>query len=267
MALVPGVVEVNSFGGHIKEYEVAIKPENLNAAGVTVAEVFNALESNNQNTGGAYIEKNHQAYFIRGEGLAKNKTDIEQIVVKNQNGSPISIKDIAKVQEGTAIRYGALTENGKGESVGGMILMLKGANSKEVIAQVKQRMEQIESSMPEGVRIKSFIDRSKLIENTTGTIKTNLIEGGLIVIFILVLLLGNWRGGLIVASTIPLSLLFAFIMMNIFGVWANLMSLGAIDFGIIVDGAVIIVEATVFYLFVNRKKKESTPLKIETKWP
>ncbi len=255
MALVPGVVEVNSFGGHIKEYEVAIKPENLNAAGVTVAEVFNALESNNQNTGGAYIEKNHQAYFIRGEGLAKNKTDIEQIVVKNQNGSPITIKDIAKVQEGTAIRYGALTENGKGESVGGMILMLKGANSKEVIAQVKQRMEQIESSMPEGVRIKSFIDRSKLIENTTGTIKTNLIEGGLIVIFILVLLLGNWRGGLIVASTIPLSLLFAFIMMNIFGVWANLMSLGAIDFGIIVDGAVIIVEATVFYLFVNRKKE------------
>lgn len=257
MALVPGVVEVNSFGGNIKEYEVALNPENLNAYNLTVQEVFEALQNNNQNTGGAYIEKNHQAYFIRGEGLAKTKEDIEQIVIKSIAGSPIILKNIAKVQEGHAIRYGALTENGMGEGVGGMILMLKGANSEQVIARVKERIQQIEKSLPEGISIKPFIDRSKLIEKTTRTIKTNLVEGGLIVIFILVLLLGNWRGGLIVASTIPLSLLFAFIMMNGFGVWANLMSLGAIDFGIIVDGAVIIVEATVFYLFVNRKKEET----------
>lgn len=265
MALVPGVVEVNSFGGNIKQYEVAVNPDQINALGITLSEVFEALEKNNQNTGGAYIEKNHQAYFIRGEGLAKNTKDLKQIVIKNVGGNPITIQDVAQVDEGKATRYGALTKNGTGEAVGGMILMLKGANSHEVIDLVKERMIQIENSLPEGVKLKPFIDRSELIDKTTNTIAKNLIEGGLIVIFILVLFLGNWRGGLIVASAIPLSLLFAFIMMHIFDVWANLMSLGALDFGIIVDGAVIIVEATVFKLFVNQKKKTTDTQKLRDK--
>ena len=256
MSLVPGVVEVNAFGGKIKQYEVAVQPEELKAIGMSIAEVFSALQQNNQNTGGAYIEKNHQANFIRGEGLARNLDDIRQMVIKNENGIPIKIKDVAEVKIGNAVRYGALTKDGKGEAVGGMILMLKGANSNEVITRVKERMQQIEKSLPEGVHIQPFLDRSDLIAETTGTIKNNLIEGGLIVIFILVLLLGNWRGGLIVASTIPLALLFAFILMNVFDVWANLMSLGAIDFGIIVDGAVIIVESTVFFLYTYVKKKQ-----------
>ncbi len=256
MSLVPGVVEVNAFGGKIKQYEVAVQPEELKAIGMSIAEVFSALQQNNQNTGGAYIEKNHQANFIRGEGLARNLDDIRQMVIKNENGIPIKIKDVAEVKIGNAVRYGALTKDGNGEAVGGMILMLKGANSNEVITRVKERMQQIEKSLPEGVHIQPFLDRSDLIAETTGTIKNNLIEGGLIVIFILVLLLGNWRGGLIVASTIPLALLFAFILMNVFDVWANLMSLGAIDFGIIVDGAVIIVESTVFFLYTYVKKKQ-----------
>ena len=248
MAMVPGVVEVNGFGGYVKQYEIAVNPDELRAIGLTISDVFRALEDNNQNTGGAYIEKNHQANFIRGEGLARNLEDLKNIVVKNINGRPITIKDVAQVRYGKAIRYGAVTKDGRGEAVGGMILMLKGANSNEVITAVKERMQEIQKSLPEGVRIEPFLDRSKLIANTTSTVSNNLLEGALIVIFVLIFLLGNWRGGLIVASTIPLSLLFAFIMMNFFDVWANLMSLGAIDFGIIVDGAVIIVESTVFLL-------------------
>ncbi|ETN95742.1 CusA/CzcA family heavy metal efflux RND transporter [Zhouia amylolytica] len=248
MAMVPGVIEVNAFGGNKKQYEIAVKPDELRAIGLSISDVFKALENNNQNTGGAYIEKNHQANFIRGEGLVKSVSDIENIVVKNVNNIPIRIKDISNVTIGNAVRYGALTKDGKGEVVGGMILMLKGANSNNVINHVKDRMQQIQQSLPEGVSVKPFLDRSELISETTGTVTNNLLEGGLIVIFVLVLLLGNWRGGLIVASTIPLSLLFAFILMHLFGVWANLMSLGAIDFGIIVDGAVIIVESTVFLI-------------------
>lgn len=248
MAMVPGVVEVNSFGGDVKQYEVAVDPDKLRRMDVTMLEVFDALEANNQNTGGAYIEKDHYANFIRGEGLARTLEDIEHIVIKNVNGIPITIKDVATVQFGRAIKYGAFTKDGEGEAVGGMILMLKGANSNDVISAVKERVEEIQKSLPEGVKIEPFLDRSNLIAQTTGTVSQNLLEGALIVIFVLVFLLGNWRGGLIVASTIPLSLLFAFILMHAFGVWANLMSLGAIDFGIIVDGAVIIVEGTVFLM-------------------
>ena len=248
LALVPGVVEVNAFGGKEKQFEVAVHPRRLKALDLTIADVFRSLKSNNQNAGGAYIEKNHQANFIRAKGLAKNVKDIEQILITTKSGVPVRVKDVAKVKIGHNLRYGALTKNGKGETVGGMILMLKGANSNEVIQNVKERMVQIEKSLPEGIKIEPYLDRSNLIERTTSTVKNNLLEGGLIVIFILVLVLGNWRGGLIVASTIPLSLLFAFILMHYFGVWANLMSLGAIDFGIIVDGAVIIVESSVFYL-------------------
>ena len=263
MAMVKGVVEVNAFGGNVKQYEVAVNPEELKAIGITISDIMEALNANNQNTGGAYIEKNHQANFIRGEGLARSIEDIENIVVTTTNGLPITIKDVATVRFGSAIKYGALTKDGHGEAVGGMILMLKGANSDEVITAVKNRIEEIQKSLPEGVRIEPFLDRSSLIAKTTGTVSTNLIEGALIVIFVLVFLLGNWRGGLIVASTIPLSLLFAFILMNVFDVWANLMSLGAIDFGIIIDGAVIIVESTVFILHdkVLKKKKITANLR------
>jgi len=257
MAMVPGVVEVNAFGGDIKQYEVAVNPDELNAMGISISEIFNALEANNQNTGGAYIEKDHMANFIRGEGLIRTLDDIENIVITNKNGIPITVGSVAKVQFGKATRYGALTKDGKGEAVGGMILMLKGANSNDVIKDVQKRIVEIQKSLPEGVSIEPFIDRSTLIASTTGTVTENLMIGALIVIFVLVFLLGNFRGGLIVASTIPLSLLFAFILMHIFDVWANLMSLGAIDFGIIVDGAVIIVEGTVFMIhskFYKNKK-------------
>ncbi len=263
MAMVPGVVEVNSFGGQIKQYEVAIDPDELRAIDLTITDVFHALEQNNRNTGGGYIEKDHHANFIRGEGLVRNIADIEKIVVKTVDGIPILVRDIAEVQFGHAIRYGAFTKNGNGEAVGGIIMMLKGANSNRVIGEVKDRIAQIQESLPPGVSIEPFLDRSELISRTTRTISGNLAEGALIVIFVLVFLLGNWRGGLIVASTIPLSLLFAFIMMNLFDVWANLMSLGAIDFGIIVDGAVIIVEGTVFFLY--RKMREGQAITAETR--
>lgn len=258
MAMVPGVVEVNGVGGKIKQFEVAVDPNKLRAMGISISDIFTALENNNQNTGGAYIERNHQANFIRGVGLITGIKDIENIVVENSGGIPITIEDVAEVQIGSAVRYGALTKNGEGEAVGGMVMMLKGANSNEVIENVKARVAEIQKSLPEGVSIKSFLDRSELIAETTGTITENLLLGGLIVIFVLVILLGNWRGGLIVASTIPLSLLFAFILMNVFDVWANLMSLGAIDFGIIVDGAVIIVESTVFMIH-QRVSKNRNP--------
>lgn len=261
MAMVPGVVEINAIGGEIKQYEVAVSPDKLKAMGLSIVDVYDALQANNSNTGGAYIEKNHQANFIRGEGLARSLEDIENIVVTTVNNLPIRIKDIASVQFGKAVRYGALTQDGEGEVVGGLVMMLKGANSNDVIALVKERMAEIQKSLPEGVIIEPLLDRSKLIAKTTATVSTNLLEGALIVIFVLVFLLGNWRGGLIVASTIPLSLLFAFILMNVFDVWANLMSLGAIDFGIIVDGAVIIVEGTVFLIHDKIIKKQSISAK------
>ncbi|MFA6831987.1 MAG: CusA/CzcA family heavy metal efflux RND transporter [Bacteroidaceae bacterium] len=242
MAMIPGVVEVNSFGGSIKQYEISLSSERLNAMNITMSEVFEALNKNNINTGGAYIERNHMANFIRGEGLVKSVDDIKNIVVKKENNVPVLIRDVAEdVNFGKQVRYGAFTQDGH-EAVGGMILMLKGANSDKVVKDVKERMMSVQKSLPEGIEIKPFLDRSNLIERTTSTIARNLIEGALIVIFVLVLLLGSVRGGIITASVIPLALLFAFILMRIFGVWANLMSLGAIDFGIIVDGAVIIVE-------------------------
>jgi len=248
MAMLPGVVEVNSFGGHGKQYEVSINPDKLRSMNLTISDVFKALENNNQNVGGAYIEKNHQANFIRGEGLMRSTDDIKNTLVKNINGQPVFIRDVAEVKLGSFLRYGAFTKNGKGEAVGGIVMMLKGENSNDVIKNVKERIGLIQKSLPEGITIKPFLDRSKLIKSTTSTVAENLGIGALIVIFILVIFLGNLRGGLIVASTIPLALLFAFIMMHIFGVWANLMSLGALDFGILIDGAVIIIESMIFYL-------------------
>ncbi|NAY91444.1 CusA/CzcA family heavy metal efflux RND transporter [Muricauda sp. JGD-17] len=245
---IPGVVEVNTWGGYLKQYEVAIKTQKLNALRVTAKEVFKALEKNNSVAGGGYIEKVDQAYFIRGEGLIGSLNDIEKIVVTTRNEIPIYIKDVAEVGFGSAPRFGAITGNGEGEKVLGQIMMLKNANSKEVIDAVKERVANISKSLPEGVYINPFLDRSELIGRTTFTVTENLILGCLIVIFVVVLLLGNWRSGLVVASVIPLCLLFALSLMYLFGVDANLLSLGAIDFGIIIDGAVIIVEYIAFQI-------------------
>jgi len=239
-----GVVDVSSFGGKLKQYEVSVKPERLSANNLTLIDVFDALQNNNENTGGSYIDKGPNIYFIRGEGLIQNLEDINNIVVKNNTGVPILIKDIAEVKFGFAPRYGAMTRNGKGETVGGVVLMQKGENAVRVIERVKEKMKSIEKSLPKGVKIDVFVDRTKLIEKTVSTVSTNLLEGALIVILVLVLFLGSLRAGLIVASVIPLAMLFAIIIMNMFGLSANLMSMGALDFGLIVDGAVIVVEAT-----------------------
>lgn len=240
----PGIAEVNSFGGLLKQYEVSINPNRLLAMEVTIPEIFEALEKNNENTGGAYIDKKPNAYFIRGVGLVSSFADVENIVVKsNPNGIPILIKDIAKVQFGNAVRYGAMTYNGEKDAVGGVIMMLKGSNSAEVVNRIKEKLPTIQKSLPPDVVIEPFLDRRDLVDRAMNTVETNLVEGALIVIFVLVLFLGNFRAGLIVASAIPLSMLFALGLMNIFNVSANLMSLGAIDFGLIVDGAVIIVES------------------------
>ncbi len=250
---IEGVADVSSFGGFLKQYEVAIEPDKLQSLNVSINEVFEALTKNNQNTGGAYIDKNPKAYFIRSQGLIQKLDDIKNIVVKSTlNGTPILIKDIGVVQFGSAVRYGAMTRNGEGETVGAIVMMLKGANSSKVIQKVKERIAQIEKNLPKGVIIKPFLDRTKLVDKAIHTVSKNLIEGALIVIFILVLFLGNFRAGLIVASVIPLAMLFAISLMNLFGVSGNLMSLGAIDFGIIVDGSVIIVEATLHYLGLKK---------------
>lgn len=244
-----GVADVSSFGGYLKQYEIALNPDKLRSMNISINDVFTALQKNNQNTGGAYIDKKPNAYFIRSEGLIGTKEDIEKIVVKvNPNGIPVLIRNVASVDFGHATRYGAMTRNDEGEVVGAIVMMLKGANSSEVISNVKERIAQIEKNLPEGVVIEPFLDRTKLVNNAIGTVTKNLAEGALIVIFVLVLLLGNFRAGLIVASVIPLAMLFAIALMNLFGVSGNLMSLGAIDFGLIVDGAVIIVEATLHHL-------------------
>ncbi|GAA4294717.1 CusA/CzcA family heavy metal efflux RND transporter [Aestuariibaculum suncheonense] len=244
---IPGVVEINTWGGYLKQYEVAINPEKLKAMNISYLDIFNALEKNNSIAGGGYIEKTNKAYFIRGEGLINSISDIENIVVKNE-GVPIYIKNVANVGFGSATRFGAITGNGEGEKVLGQVMMLKNGNSKQVIDAVKERITSIQSSLPEGVYINEFLERSELIGKTTFTISENLILGSLIVIFVVVLLLGNLRSGLVVASVIPLCLLFAISLMNLFGIDANLMSLGAIDFGIIIDGAVIIVEFIAFQI-------------------
>ncbi len=244
----PGVAEVSGWGGYVKQYEVAINTDQLNASGVSVSEVFDALQRNNANTGGSYIEENSNQYYIRGIGVVKNLEDVANITVKTVDGTPVKVGDVAKVQLGHATRFGAVTRNGEGEVVAGIAIMLKGENFQKVSKNVKERINQIQKSLPEGVVIEPFIDRTNLVDRVEGTIARNLIEGGLIVIFVLVIFLGNWRAGLVVASVIPLSMLFAFGMMKTFGIDGNLMSLGAIDFGMIVDSAIIIVEAVVTHI-------------------
>lgn len=248
-----GVADVSSFGGFLKQYEIAIDPERLRTMGLSLTEVFEMVSKSNQNSGGSYLAKGPEAWYIRSEGLVESLDDIGEIFLKStDNGLPVKVKDVAEVRFGHAIRYGALTRNDDGETVGGIVLMLKGANSNQVITRVKERMAKIEKMLPKGLEINVYLDRSDLISRTIQTVSKNLIEGALIVIFVLVLFLGNWRAGLLVASVIPLAMLFALGMMDLFGVSGNLMSLGAIDFGLIVDGAVIIVEATLHHLLLFR---------------
>ncbi|OFX87812.1 MAG: acriflavine resistance protein B [Bacteroidetes bacterium GWF2_33_16] len=247
----PGVADVNSYGGFVKQYEIAVKPERLRSMNLSLTDIFEALENNNENTGSAYIDKMPEAYFIRGIGLVKTLDDIENIVVKIVNGIPVLVRDVATVQFGHATRYGALVSDTT-EAVGGVVMMLKGANANEVIGKVKEKITSIQKSLPAGIEITPYLDRTDLVDRAIGTVTRNLLEGALIVIFILVLLLGNFRAGLIVASVIPLAMLFAFGMMQLFGVSGNLMSLGAIDFGLIVDGAVIIVESIVHRITMSK---------------
>lgn len=256
---IKGVVEINTWGGYLKQYEVAVNSTKLKGMNITISDVFKALETNNSISGGAYIEKENQSYFIRGEGKVKSLEDIGNIVVKNDSGIPIYIKDVAQIHYGSANRFGAITGNGQGEKVLGQIMMLKGANSKQVLNDVKERIAEVQKSLPEGVYINPFLERSELVGKTTFTVAENLILGCLIVIFVVVLLLGNWRSGLVVASVIPLCLLFAISFMNILGIDANLMSLGAIDFGIIIDGAVIIVEFIAFQITAKSKELNKLP--------
>ncbi|TNE30386.1 MAG: CusA/CzcA family heavy metal efflux RND transporter [Bacteroidetes bacterium] len=248
LAGIPGVVEISSFGGKLKQYEVSVDPRALNSMGITLEDVWDALSANNLNAGGSYIEKGPDAWYIRVEGLIKNTSDIDAISVAASDGTPIRLGSFARVIEGSAPRFGAMTKDGKGETVGGITLMLKGENAYAVTEEVEKRVHNIQQTLPEGVTIVPYLDRADLVGRTIQTVSKNLIEGGLIVILVLIVLLGNWRAGFIVASVIPLSMLFAIICMNYFGVSANLMSLGAIDFGIVVDGAVIIVESILFHL-------------------
>ncbi len=254
-----GVADVSSFGGYLKQYEIALNTDKIRSMGISIDEIFKALEKNNQNTGGAYIEKKPNVYFIRTEGLITSLKDIEQIVIKNTpSGIPVLISNVATVQFGNAIRYGAMTRNDVGETVGAIVLMLKGENSSAVIKNIKEKITQIQKTLPEGLEIVPFLDRTKLVDKAIGTVLTNLLEGALIVIFVLVLFLGNLRAGLVVASVIPLAMFFAISLMNFFGVSGNLMSLGAIDFGLIVDGAVIIVEATLHHILLQKYPQNLT---------
>ncbi|GAB3952053.1 CusA/CzcA family heavy metal efflux RND transporter [Spirosoma harenae] len=255
----PGVADVSGFGGKLKQYEIAVDPDRLRSVGVTMTEIFSALQQNNQNTGGAYIDKQPNAFFIRSDGLIHSPDDIADIVIHlNTNNLPIRVRDVAQVRIGEAVRYGAVTRNGQDETVGAVVMMVKGENSSAVIKRVKEKIAQIQQTLPPGVQIIPFLDRTKMVNSAIGTVERNLLEGATIVIVVLVLLLGNFRAGFVVASVIPLALLFAIAMMNLFGVSGNLMSLGAIDFGLIVDGAVIIVEATLHHITLRNLNRTLT---------
>ena len=254
---IPGIVEINSFGGNLKQYEVAVDPDALYSLNITIGEVFEALNSNNQNTGGSYIEKVNRAYYIRSEGMISSLQDVEHIVVANRNGIPVHVSDVADVRFGSAKRFGAMTIDGKGECVGGIAMMLKGANANVVTSELGKRVEQVQKMLPEGISIEPYLNRSELVDRNISTVIRNLIEGAVIVFLVLIVFLGNVRAGLIVASVIPLAMLFAFILMRVFGVSANLMSLGAIDFGIVVDGSIVILEGILAHIygrqFIGRK--------------
>ncbi|MGM9778548.1 MAG: efflux RND transporter permease subunit, partial [Prevotella sp.] len=249
---IPGIVEINSFGGYLKQYEVAIDPDALAALQITIGDVFEALSNNNQNTGGSYIEKVGRAYYIRSEGMISKKKDIEKIVVANRGGMPVHISDIGKVDFGAPKRFGAMTMDGDGECVGGIAMMLKGANANVVTQTLEERVAKVQKMLPEGITIEPYLNRSELVNRNISTVIYNLIEGAIIVFLVLIVFLGNVRAGVIVASVIPLAMLFGFILMRVFGVSANLMSLGAIDFGIVVDGSIVILEGILAHIYSKR---------------
>ncbi len=243
---VPGVTEVNSFGGLEKQYQVRLDPVKLQSYGLSLRDVLEAVARNNANVGGAYIEHGAEQYLLRGIGLAESADDIANIVVKTgKEGIPIYVRDLGEVVEGATVRQGAVTADGEGEIVAGIAMMLKGENSRTVVKRVKERIEQVKKTLPKGVELVPFYDRTELVDRTIKTVVTNLVEGAVLVIIVLILLLGNWRGALLVGTIIPLSMLFAAILMRVFNVSGNLMSLGALDFGLIVDGAVVMVENAV----------------------
>lgn len=249
---IPGIVEINSFGGYLKQYEVAVDPDALYSLNITIGDVYSALSSNNQNTGGGYIEKVNRAYYIRSEGMISSTKDIERIVITNRGGIPVHISDVGTVRFGAPKRFGAMTKDGEGECVGGIAMMLKGANANVVTKELEKRVDKVQKMLPEGLSVEPYLNRSELVNRNISTVVRNLIEGALIVFFVLIIFLGNIRAGLIVASVIPLAMLFGFIMMRIFGVSANLMSLGAIDFGIVVDGSIVIVEGVLAHIYTRR---------------
>ncbi len=242
----PGVAEVNSYGGQKKQYQVRVDPAKLQSYDLTLRDILTAVVANNENVGGAYIEHQGEQYVLRGIGLAQTTNQIGNIVVKTgKEGVPIFLRDVAEVVIGSQVRQGSVIADGKGEIVAGIIMMLKGENSRAVVERVKERVAQVKKTLPAGIELVPFYDRSELVDRTIHTVESNLIEGAVLVIVVLLVVLGNWRGALLVASVIPLSMLFAAICMNIFKVSGNLMSLGALDFGLIVDGAVVMVENTV----------------------
>lgn len=249
---IPGIVEINSFGGYLKQYEVAVDPDALYSLNITIGDVYSALSSNNQNTGGSYIEKVNRAYYIRSEGMISDVKDIERIVITNRGGIPIHISDVGTVRFGAPKRFGAMTKDGEGECVGGIAMMLKGANANVVTKELEARVEKVQKMLPEGVSVEPYLNRSELVNRNISTVVRNLIEGALIVFLVLIVFLGNVRAGLIVASVIPLAMLFGFILMRVFGVSANLMSLGAIDFGIVVDGSIVILEGILAHIYTKR---------------
>jgi cobalt-zinc-cadmium resistance protein CzcA len=243
---VPGVTEVNSFGGYEKQYQIRLEPARLQSYGLSIRDVLEAVVRNNANVGGAYIESGEEQYLLRGIGLVNSTDDIASIVVKTgPEGVPVYVRDLGDVVTGATVRQGAVTADGEGEIVAGIAMMLKGENTRTVVEHVKERIGQVMKTLPEGVELIPFYDRTELVDRTIKTVVTNLVEGAVLVIIVLILLLGNWRGAVLVATIIPLSMLFAAICMKIFGVSGNLMSLGALDFGLIVDGAVVMVENTV----------------------
>ncbi len=244
----PGVADVSGYGGFSKEYQAKLKLDRMRASGVTVDDLYAALSQGNGNTGGAYIEKENKAFTIRGIGLVNNLDEIGNTVVRKNGNVPVLVRDVADVTFGSALRFGALSRDGRGEVVGGSILMMKGANGNEVIQRLKARFDDIQAGMPDGLVIEPFLDRSKIVNAAIKTVATNLVEGALIVVVVILVLLGNWRASLLAASVIPLAMLFAFIWMTQFGVVGNIMSLGAIDFGLLVDPAIIVVESAVLFL-------------------
>lgn len=248
LKVVKGVTEINSFGGFVKQYEVVIYPGKLRELGISLGDIAAAIENNNSVSGGNFLEHNREQYIIRGFGQIRNKADLENIIVTYLDGRPVYIRDVATIEMGRQLRQGSVTQDGRGEVVTGIVMMLRGGNGQEVIAGIEEKIKEVNRGLPEGVTIEKFYDQSDLIERTTGTLITNLVEGGFLVVVVLLLLLGEYRGALIVASVIPFSMLFAFIGMREFGLAANLMSLGAIDFGMVVDGSVVMMENTVHRL-------------------